>query len=179
MTAQFPRRAEIALPAAAFGGMRTALASAVGPDTAAEALRAAGHAAGDAFFAMLDDGSDPAQMPADRFWDRLSQLFSSRGWGQLRFSEVHPGVGALDSTDWLEAEPASSSQQPTCHFTTGLIANLLGRTAAAEVAVLEVECRSRGDSRCRFLFGGATAVCAVYERLCDGTSADTALEQIR
>jgi hypothetical protein len=52
--------------------------------------------------------------------------------------------------------------QPSCHFTTGVLANILGRAADGEVAVLEVECRSRGDQRCRFLFGGADAVYSVY-----------------
>jgi predicted hydrocarbon binding protein len=172
------RPPEIALPAGALAGMRTALVSAAGPEAAAEALRAAGHAAGDAFYSILAAQGDPSSLPSAAFWKRFGELFASRGWGQLRFSEVHPGVGALDATQWAEADGDAASQHPACHFTTGMLANLLGRVAGTDVAVLEVECGSRADRRCRFLFGGADAVYAVYERLASGESADAALQQI-
>jgi uncharacterized protein len=172
------RTAELALPAAAFSAMRDALVATVGPEPAGDALRAAGHAAGDAFHEILSAKGDLAGLPADRFWQRLGQLFASRGWGQLGYREAHPGVGALEAREWVEATPDGAAEQPACHFTTGLLANLLGRVAGADVAVLEVECRSRGDDRCRFLFGGADAVYAVYERLAAGESADAALQQI-
>ncbi|HSJ25446.1 MAG TPA: 4-vinyl reductase [Longimicrobiales bacterium] len=158
--------------------MRDALAASAGHEAAADALRSAGHAAGDAFFEILTAGEVTGDQPAEAFWKRFSQLFASRGWGTLRYSEVHPGVGALDATAWAEARADNTAEQPSCHFTTGMLANLLGRVAGADVAVLEVECRSRGDSRCRFLFGGTDAVFAVYERLATGEPADAALQQI-
>jgi predicted hydrocarbon binding protein len=172
------RTAEIALPATALGALRGALLAAVGPESAGDALRAAGHAAGDAFHEILSAREDVTELPADRFWRHLGQLFASRGWGQLNYSEAHPGVGSLETRDWAEAASDGDAEQPACHFTTGLLANLLGRVAGGDVAVLEVECRSRGEGRCRFLFGGADAVYAVYERIAAGDSADAALQQI-
>lgn len=174
------RPPEITLPVAAIAALRDALSSQLGPDAAADALRAAGFAAGDAFHRILGgtDGEELRTLGARQFWARLTLLFSSRGWGQLSYSEAHPGVGSLEATDWAEGRTEQGAERPSCHFTTGLLANLLGRVAGAEVGVLEVECRSRGDQRCRFLFGGTEAVYAVYNRIVEGDAADAALQRI-
>jgi hypothetical protein len=178
------RPAELALPVASLAAIRDALAADVGDDVAAGALRAAGYAAGDAFFTALTQpfGEDVhdgeagrfGELSADTFWRRLSQLFSTRGWGTLAHAAVHPGVGALDSTNWVEAL-ASSAARPSCFFTTGLLANLLGHAASSDIAVLEVECRSRGDARCRFLFGSAETLELVFDRLQTGAPVDQSL----
>jgi predicted hydrocarbon binding protein len=180
MPAMTGRQQEFALPAEALAALRENLAAGVGAEVAADALRAAGYAAGDAFFEVLLEASDdPLESPAEQFWTRLGRLFSSRGWGQLTYSEAHPGVGALTATNWAEHGEPGTSDQPCCHVTTGLLANLLGRIAGAEVAVLEAECRGRGDGCCRFLFGGPDAVYAVYEGLSAGEAAEDALARIR
>jgi uncharacterized protein len=174
------RPPELALPVASLAALRAALIETVGADAAAHALRAAGYAAGDAFFSMLagPGEADPGQAPADRFWHDLSRLFTSRGWGQVSYQQAHDGVGSLEASDWVEARTDASSEQPSCHFTTGVLANILGHAADDEVAVLEVECRSRGDQRCRFLFGGADAVYRVYDRIAAGTPADSAVAEL-
>ncbi|CAN5789139.1 hypothetical protein BH23GEM9_BH23GEM9_36890 [soil metagenome] len=180
MASTASRRTELTLPASALGTMRDALVSSVGAEAAAEAMRAAGHAAGDAFFRILDsdERQDIALLPAQRFWGRFALLFSSRGWGYLSYTESHPGVGSLVAADWAEAAVETAGDGPVCHLTTGLFANLLGQVARSEVAVLEVECRGRGDEQCRFLFGGPDAVYSVYERLSAGEAPDAALANI-
>jgi bacteriochlorophyll 4-vinyl reductase len=174
------RTSELAIPAPAFVALRTALITHVGQDAAASALRMAGFAAGDAFYSILaESGEDELRrLSAERFWKRFATLFASRGWGQLGYSEAHPGVGSLAAADWAEGRNGEAADRPSCHFTTGLLSSLLGRVAGAEVGVMEVECRARGDARCRFLFGGTDAVYAVYERLAGGAAADAALQQI-
>jgi predicted hydrocarbon binding protein len=174
------RTPELALPVASLSAMRDSLVSSVGPEAAALALRQAGHAAGDALYRILSGGdtADAASLSAERFWAQLARLFSSRGWGQLTYSQVHSGVGSLEAANWAEARIDAGAGQPSCHFTTGVLANLLGQIADAEVAVLEAECRSRGDHRCRFLFGGADAVFAVYERIAAGDEPDAALARL-
>lgn len=180
MTATASRPSELALPVPALAALRSALAEVVGTEAAAHALRQAGYAAGGALHDILaGDTSASGGLPAERFWARVARLFASRGWGHLRHSEVHEGVGALDATDWVEARTDAAAAQPSCHFSTGVIASLLGRAADADVAVLEVECRSRGDARCRFLFGGEPALQAVYQRLADGAAPEAALTQLR
>jgi uncharacterized protein len=172
------RQPELAMPIAALTALRHALAASMGSAAAAEALRSAGHAAGDAFYSTLTSGDAVDTLPARQFWQRFALLFSSRGWGQFRHEEAHPGVGSLAARDWVEASADPTSEQPSCHFTTGVLANLLGRVAGGDVAVLEVECRSRGDDRCRFIFGGSDAVFAVYRQLAEGEAPDTALARI-
>lgn len=166
---------ELALPVASLSALRYSLVQAVGDDDAAHALRAAGYAAGDALFSTLAAGELDGNMAAARFWQRLEQLFASRGWGHLRHENLHDGVGALVATDWVEAESDAPAQRPSCFLSTGLFANLLGRAAGADVSVLEVECRARGDRHCRFLFGSPEALDAVYAHVADGQSAEESL----
>lgn len=175
---------ELAFPVESLTALRNALEAQVGGDAAAQALRQAGYAAGDALFPLLAPGAQPdagtgaAELPEPVFWRRVSELFAARGWGRLEFSAVHPGLGALEAADWVEADATDGSLRPSCHFTTGLLANLLGRAAGAEVGVLEVECRSRGDLACRFVFGGHDALELVYQALAHGQELDQALAQL-
>ncbi len=175
---------ELAIPVASLAALRSALSTEVGADAAARALAAAGHAAGDALFTQLAAAGDAVEaapvgaVSETAFWRRLTRLLSARGWGTLMHSDAHEGIGALSAADWVEADPDAHATRPTCFFTTGMLANLLGNAAGAPVSILEVECRSRGDAHCRFLFGSAEAMQAVYERVGRGTSADSALAEL-
>jgi hypothetical protein len=179
------RPVEIALPLASLAVLRRTIAEQIGADDAARMLQGAGQAAGDALFPLIENGGPVGtdgpigSVPGSTFWHRLGELLANRGWGHLVHEPAHPGLGALETTDWAEADAAGSALRPSCHFTTGLLANLLGRVAGAEIGVLEVECRSRGDLRCRFLFGGAPALEAVYHRLADGEPLDSTLDALQ
>ncbi len=177
-----PTSPELALPVGSLSALRNALEANLGGDAAAHALRQAGYAAGDALFPLLAPGAEATggagELPEQLFWRRVSELFAARGWGKLEFSAVHPALGALETSDWVEADASDGMLRPSCHFTTGLLANLLGRAAGEEVGVLEVECRSRGDLACRFLFGGHDALGLVYEALAHGQPLDQALTQL-
>jgi predicted hydrocarbon binding protein len=169
---------DIRLPVASLGALRRALSEAVGADAAAAALQKAGYAAGDAVFQHLANTSGDAEvadLPLTEYFRQLGQIFRQLGWGELHHEAVHVGIGALETTDWFESHTVSGAERPSCFFTTGLLANLLGRTAGADVAVLQTECRSRGDDRCRFLFGSREALAAVYQHLVDGESVDASL----
>lgn len=183
MTQPTARPQELALPVASLAALRKALARSVGADAAAVALQEAGVAAGDAFYEMLlrapggEDGS-AADWPETVFWRRFGELFERRGWGRIANETLHNGVGALDAFDWTESEPDSGAQRPSCFFTAGLLANLLGRVSNDEVAVLEVECRSRGDSRCRFLYGAPEVLDLVYGRVRRGEPVDESIASL-
>jgi len=181
MQKQTARAPELALPVPSLAAMRAALEAECGPDAAARALRAAGFAAGNALYAALssNEGQPLDEMNADLFWKRLVLLFSNRGWGTFSLSQLHPGIGALDSSNWVEAVPESGAERPSCHFSTGLLANLLGSAAGAEVAVLELECRSKGDGRCRFAFGAPEIMGAVYQYMLDGADAEQSIAALR
>src|SRR5690606_32729157 len=118
MTPVNSRPPELALPVASLAALRRELAAAAGGDAAARALQSAGNAAGEAFFRALAHGlavpgDEDAEAAARNalaaldqatFWRRFSELFANRGWGHLGMVPVHPGVGALDSTDWVEVD---------------------------------------------------------------------------
>jgi predicted hydrocarbon binding protein len=75
---------------------------------------------------------------------------------------------AVDAEDWAEADPGAGAATPSCHVTAGLLAGMLGRLAGEHVAVLEIECRSRGDAHCRFLAGASETLQTVYDGVNEG-----------
>jgi predicted hydrocarbon binding protein len=98
-----------------------------------------------------------------------SAFFAEHGWGSLTFTPLSDAVVALDSSDWAEAS-TEGSQYPSCHVSSGLLADFFGRLAGETVAVMEVECRTRGDAGCRFLMGSPDTLATVYERMAEGVS---------
>lgn len=157
------------------------------PREAAALVRQVGFETGEGFLAAFsgwlehhnqDPGADPASLPAEEFWGHLSAFFSSLGWGRLEFEQLHSGVGSLTSTEWAEAESGAGARQPTCHFTTGMLADLLSRLVGSDLAVLEAGCRSRGDASCRFLIGSAEALQRVFEGLRRGDEVEVAVQAL-
>jgi hypothetical protein len=184
MNSTQPRPAELAIPVGSLTALRHALADEVGDDAAARALQVAGVAAGRAFFDTLAHAgtaggrtgdSDPATWTESAFWRLLGDLLGRRGWGRIQNSHAHVGVGAIDAFDWVEAEPDAGALRPSCFFTTGLLANLLGRVVGDDVAVLEVACRSRGDAHCRFLYGSPETLDVVFSRIRNGADIEETL----
>jgi hypothetical protein len=128
---------------------------------------------------MQERGMDaPEELELEAFEHWASEYFRDAGWGSLSISSLHDAVATLDSADWGEADPASGVDHPTCHLTTGMFADFFGRVADRAVAVLEVECRSTGAPRCRFLVGSADVMSAVYERMGEGSGYDEALAEV-
>ncbi len=172
-----PSNADIRMPVASIAALRRSLQESVGPDEAARALQRAGFAAGDALFESLAGGADGdlAGLSTPEFFRRVTQLFKRLGWGDLIHEAAHPGVGVLAGSDWFEGDTVQAAGRPSCFFTTGVLANLLGRTAGQDVAVLQVACRAAGDHECRFLFGSRDALAAVYEAMTAGRSVEESL----
>jgi predicted hydrocarbon binding protein len=117
----------------------------------------------------------PGDLDASYMPEALRGFFGDYGWGTLTVSELAPAVLALDSEDWAEAAPDQGSSYPACHLTSGLLADFLGRMAQGPVAVMEVECRTRGDSRCRFLVGAPDSLSVLYDRMSRGLTYAEAL----
>lgn len=154
--------------------LEQALTAAHGSGAAANLLRNAGYEAGPGFWAALlewanlqAESRSLQELSPQEFAAVLSHFFSGHGWGELEHAPLHPGIGALDAPDWREAAAGAGSGNG-CAFTTGLLANLLRQLAGEPVAVFEVECRSRNDDRCRFLFGAPETLQLLYGELRDG-----------
>ena len=151
------------------------------PDAAISILQETGFASGEgiyqAFMAWLPEGAgvdNPDQLEGERFSRVLSAFFEARGFGPLEVGPLAGGALALDSTAWAEAEPGTA-QAPMCFFSAGMLADFLGRLSGESVAVMEVECRSKGDDRCRFLSAMPETLQKVYEAMTAGQSYEEAL----
>lgn len=105
-------------------------------------------------------------------------FFGEAGWGRIDVARIADVAATIDSPNWSEADPASRLETPGCHFTSGLFADFFGRVAGSPLAVLEVECRSCGADRCRFILGSADVMQHVYDRLTAGTDYQRALEEL-
>ena len=159
---------DLRIPARSILALRRTLVRELGMETAAPALQEAGYAAGDALYDRLVRGldHDVAATSSAVFWKRLAGLFRELGWGTLEHEELHPGVGALVGRDWFEVDPSAAGS--ACVFTTGVLANLLGRVAGEDVAVMQVPC-SGGEAGCaRFLFGAAPVLQDLYGGMREG-----------
>jgi uncharacterized protein len=173
-------RQMLALTRASLLSLRSALLRDGGPQAAVH-LQEAGYAGGDALFtaflAWLAERTDIAaeNLDVEAFELRISEFFTESGWGRLEIGTIDDVVATLDSADWGESESTSGMEHPACHITTGMFADLFGRLAGAPVAVLEVECRSAGDSRCRFLIGNPGVMDAVYEEIGRGATYEAAV----
>ncbi len=170
----------LALTRASLMSLRAALLRG-GEPYAAVALQEAGYAGGDAlnaaFRRWLAARTDLAaeDLDVESFEHRLTEFFRETGWGTLHIGTIDDVVATLDSPDWGESHPGDGTEHPACHITTGVFADLFGRLAGAPVAVLEVECRSAGHSRCRFLVGSPAVMDAVYEAMGRGAGYESAV----
>jgi hypothetical protein len=161
-----PSLREVALPPTFLASLRRTLAREAGSMPAIRALRAAGSEFGEEVAVQLSAemasaGTSPAH---GTFWDRLRNHLRRRGWGTLEHDRPHEAVGLLASVDWAESD-ASSEDQTSCVFSSGLVAGLLSHMAGRPVAVMEIECVSRGDGRCAFAFGSEQAVKHLHDAL--------------
>jgi predicted hydrocarbon binding protein len=148
---------------------------------AATYLQEAGFAGGEELYAAFSGwlsatrGVDqPSDLDVQYFGEVLADFFAEQGWGRLTAAQLGP-VLALDSTEWAEALDVSQSEFPSCHLSCGLLADFLGRISRDLVAVMEVECRSRGERRCRFLAGAPETLSILYDRMAEGMGYQEAL----
>ena len=121
---------------------------------------------------------EPDDLDVEEFERRATQYFRDAGWGSLRIGTLHDAVATLDSDDWGEADPESRLDQPGCHLSTGMFADFFGRIADHALSVLEVECRSMGAPRCRFLVGNAEVMQHVYDEMGLGANYEQAMEGV-
>lgn len=173
----------VALTRASLFSLRSALLAG-GDAQGAVALQEAGYAGGEAlarlFRRWLSERTDIAaeDLDLDAFRERLSEFFRETGWGTVTIGAVDDIVATVDSGDWSEAAGEQPLEHPACHLTTGMFADLFGRLAGAPVAVLEVECRSTGDPRCRFLVGSPEIMDAVYDEMGRGAAYEDAIRSV-
>ena len=145
-------------------------------------LQEAGFAGGEELYAEFREWllatrglEEPSELDAEYLSETLSEFFGDHGWGRLDASPLGDAVLALDSAEWAESVEMGGGEFPSCHLTCGMLADFFGRLSDGVVAVMEVECRSRGDARCRFLAGSPETLSTLYDRMAQGAGYAEAL----
>ncbi len=151
---------------------------------AAAYLQEAGYAGGGALFQAFGGWcaergySAPEEMPAETFQQLAAAFFGELGWGSVSVAMLHDSVVTIDSPDWAESDPESAMQFPGCYLSSGMLADFFGRLAGTQLAAMEVECRSMGSGRCRFLLGSTETMQHIYDDMTRGVAYDASLEQM-
>lgn len=174
MTAQTAIQNILGVGSGALHALRRSLTRDLG-DQAAVCLQEAGYAAGEQVYGSFcrwlpaNTGvANPADLDARALGTVLSAFFRELGWGNLAIQRVGRSALAITSPDWAEADPGEGSELPSCYLASGLFADFIGRMSDTPVAVMEVECRSCGSPRCRFLVGTEQTMEAVYQEMAAG-----------
>ncbi|MGE0443467.1 MAG: V4R domain-containing protein [Gemmatimonadales bacterium] len=155
------------------------------PDRAAGLIREIGFAAGEALYdGFVDSVSErygvetPQGLDSRYLGEALAGYFREQGWGSVATDNAAPSVLAVDSADWAEATGRGAAV-PSCHFTAGMFSDFFTRLGGYPAAIMEVECRSKGDARCRFLVGSPDTLTWIYEGLVAGSAYQSLLATIR
>ena len=155
------------------------------PAQSASLLREIGFAAGESLYEGLVESvshrfgvETPQSLDTRYLGDALAGYFREEGWGNLSTETLAPGFLAIDSPDWVEAAPRDAAV-PSCHFSCGMLSDLFTRLGGYPAAVMEVECRSRGEARCRFLVGSPDLLTWMYEGIVAGTPYERLVSTLR
>ena len=172
----------VALPRQSLAALRSALIRDLGGNYATY-LQEAGYAGGDAVFASFRDwlgarGGNADALSLGEFQTLATEFFRDTGWGTLDVGTLNDVVITLDSSDWAEADPSLNLGFPACYYSMGLLADFFGRMAGAQLTCYEVECRSNGAARCRFLLGSAEVIGQVYQRMTEGVGYQQAVSEL-
>lgn len=172
----------VALPRQSLAALRAALMRDLGGGFATY-LQEAGYAGGDAIFASFREwlaarGGNADGVGFTEFQGLAADFFRDTGWGTLEIGTLNDVVITLDSRDWAEADSTLNIGFPACYYSMGLLADFFGRMAEAPLACYEVECRSNGAVRCRFLLGSAEVIGQVYQRMSEGVGYEAAVAEL-
>jgi len=154
--------------------LRGAMFRDIGPNAAA-LLQEAGYSGGPALYEAFArwlsarGASAPESLPAAEFSNRATEFFREAGWGSVQLGTLE-SVATIDSADWAESDPRHPMDYPGCYYTSGVLADFFTRLAGEPLAVMEVECRSMGGERCRFLVGSGERMQHVYEAMGQGVA---------
>jgi hypothetical protein len=153
--------------------LREALNRDIAPQ-AATILQEVGYASGAQVWAVFEawlhqDGvTDPGELDAGVLSEALSEFFTALGWGQMTLERVGNAGLAIDAPSWGEAQLGGGAQYPSCYLTAGLFSDFMARLSGQGVQVMETECRSRGDARCRFLVATPETIRKAYDAMVAG-----------
>jgi hypothetical protein len=179
-----PAHGLIGLPRASLAALRTALLRDAGWSYVGwlQEMGYAGgvtvHASFAAWLTARGDARTPDSLDIGTFRALAVEYFHETGWGALALSALGEGLMALDSDDWAEADPAAELPYPGCYVTSGMLGAFFSMVGNVPLAAMEVECRSTGASRCRWVLGSAEAIQHVYDGMARGEPYTAAAESL-
>ena len=151
------------------------------PMDAVNVLRQIGYELGDEVYDAMRErlsrdyaGTEWGALDPTEFWRAAAGFFADRGWGTLSFRDLHPAVGVIDLTGWVESEAEGGPRG--AHLSTGLFSALLERLAGVGVAVMEVP--SGSADRTRLVFARGDVIGQVYEQIRTGASLEDAVARL-
>lgn len=172
-----------AVPSASLRTLRASLVRDLG-DGFATVLQEAGYAGGESVFAAMQawcgaNGlASPETLAYSQFQQAAVRFFADTGWGTVTLEPLGDAAVAFDAPDWAEADPTAAMPYPSCYYSAGMLADLFGRVADGALGCLEVECRSSGAARCRFLLASQDVIAHVYRRITEGVGYGEALKEL-
>lgn len=172
-----------AIPTASLRTLRASLVRDMG-DGFATVLQEAGFAGGESVLAAMRDWcaangmGAPESLAYAQFQQAAARFFADTGWGAVSLEPIGDAAVAFDSPDWAEADADAAMPYPSCYYTAGMLADVFGRVADGSIGCLEVECRSAGAARCRFLLASPDVIAHVYQRLTEGVAYTDALQEL-
>ncbi len=172
-----------AVPHASLRALRAALVRDLGVGFASM-LQEAGGAGGASLFQAFrawcaENGlAAPEQLPISLFQESTAHFFAQAGWGAVSITSLGDAVVALDAANWSESDPDAAMPYPSCYYSAGLLADFFGHISDGQLWCQEVECRSSGAARCRFIVGSPEILGHVYQRLAEGVGYEDALGEL-
>lgn len=172
-----------AIPRSSLTTLRASLVRDLG-DGFAAVLQEAGYAGGESVLAAMQQWcaangmGAPESLPYSQFQQAAARFFTETGWGAVTLEPIGDAAVAFDSADWAESDPTAAMPYPSCYYSAGMLADVFGRVAGEQLGCLEVECRSNGAARCRFLLASPAVIAHVYQRLTEGVGYAAALAEL-
>ena len=164
----------VCLGPAALPSLRESLERTLG-DQAAPLMQEVGYASGPEMFQSFKSWlnsraaiEDPGELDATFLSSMVSDFFQEKGWGAVVIEQLGDSALTIDTTQWAEAGTETTAAIPSCHLTTGLLAAFMTELAGDAVAVMQVECLTCGDDRCRFLAGSPATLQRVFDAMMQG-----------
>lgn len=178
-----PNNGMVGLTRDGVGALRAALWRDVAGNAPA-ILQEAGYASGPALYQAFVNWCGkhgygvPEEVAAANFTQLATLYFNELGWGAVTVSTISDSAFTVDCAEWAESDPASGMQFPGCYLSSGMLADFFGRIAGAQLASMEVECRSMGHAHCRFILGSAETIQHMYDAMTQGIGYEDALAQM-
>ena len=168
----------LALPRGAFARLRDLVWHATA-EHAPGYLQEAGYGAGEQVYqgfvnwCAKHSYGVPESIAAANFPKLAEWFFNELGWGHVSVGTIGNAVVTVDANNLPDV--GAQVQFPGCYMSSGMFADFFSRLAGAQLVSREVECRTIGNERCRFVIASAETIQHMYDGMAQGMHYEQAL----